>query len=257
MLLALKVNIAVDIHEPRTPPRKRAFPNTSVQVPSLYPVYLPYQTQHRLLLKVQGILENACYHFGSREMKSIIEKEDWDCPECVELNIWARIFLANKDLFQPVDLASLGQDFAELTNSISHLRHTVVHRLRINANGLERFLADAEALAQLLHDDHSTRSLTRLRRETQTSLDELKRNKDLLESRLNSKLKQISDQRTELDRLEQSVVDEMLNADKEYHLLAGGNLDEAIKSCETAICSTAPTEIASRSESDCEDDVAT
>jgi hypothetical protein len=242
-----------DLSEPKTPSRKRLSSHTGVQVPSLYPVYLPYQTQHRLLLKVQGILENACYNFGSREMKGIIENEGWDCPECVELNVWARTFLANKDMFQPGDIQSLGQSFSELTDSISHLRHTVVHRLRINANGLERFLADAEVLAQLLHDDPSARSLARLRRETQVSIDELKRNKDLLESRLNSKLKQISDQKIELDRLEQSVVDEMLKADKEYHLLAGSNLDEAIQSYDTVIHSTAPTEIASRCDSDLEE----
>ncbi|KIW40879.1 uncharacterized protein PV06_06492 [Exophiala oligosperma] len=246
-----------DLHEARTALRKRPFPQTSVQVPPLYPVYLPYQTQHRLLSKVQGILENACYDFGSREMKDIIEKEGWDCPECVELNVWARTLLVKKDLFPPVDLENLGQQFSELTNSISQLRHTVVHRLRINANGLERFLADAEALTKLLHDDNSTRSLARLRRDTQTSIDELKRNKDLLESRLNLKLKQISDQRLELDRHEQSVVDEMLKADKEYYLLAGGTLDEAIQSCDTAIRISAPAEIASRSESDCEDDLST
>ena len=203
---------------------------------------------------VQRILENACYHFGAREMKDIIEKEGWDCPECVELNVWARTLVANQDYFEPVDLESLGQPFTELTSSISHIGHMVVHRLRISANGLERFLADAEALTRLLHDDPSARSLARLRRETQISIEELKRNKDLLESRLSSKLKRISDQRIELDRLEHSIVDEMLKADKEYHLLAGSNLDEAIQSYDTAIQSTAPTETASRSDSDLEDD---
>ena len=257
MVLASKANVEVDVSEPSKPPRKRPFPNTSIQIPSLYPVYLPYQTQHRLLLKVQGILENACYNFGSQEMKDIIEREGWDCPECVELNIWARTILANHDRFQPVDLESLGQPISELTSSIIRLRHTVVHRLRVSANGLERFLADAVALAQLLHDEHSTRSLARLRRETLVSIEELKRNKDLLESRLSSKLKQIADQRIELDRLEHTIVEEMLKADKEYHLLAGSNLDEAIQSYDTTIHSTAPTEIASRSESDLEEDPAT
>lgn len=52
-------------------------------------------------------------------------------------------------------------------------------------------------------------------------------------------------------------MDEMLKADKEYYLMAGGTLDEAIQSCDTAIQSTAPTEVASKSESDCEDDLAT
>lgn len=245
-----------DLSASRTSPRKQPFPYSNVQVPSLYPVYLPYQTQHRLLCKVQGILENACYDFGLQQMKDIIEREGWDCPESVELNIWARTLLANQDRFEAMDLESLGKPLSELTGSISRLRHTVVHRLRITANGLEQFLADAEVLTQLFHDDYSTRSVARIRRETQISVEELKRNKDLLESRLNLKLRQISDQRIELDRLEHSIVDEMLKADKEYHLLAGSNLDDAIRSHDTTIHSAAPTEIASRAESDLEDESA-
>lgn len=172
-------------------------------------------------------------------------------------NVWARTLLAKRDHFPPGDLENLGQQFSVLIRSISHFRHTVVHRLRVNANGLERFLADAEVLAQLLHDDRSTRSLARLRRETQISIDELKWNKDLLESRLNLKLKTISDRRIELDLLEQLAEDEMLKADKEYHLLAGSNLDEAIQAYDTAIHSTAPRETAPRSEGGFEDDPAT
>lgn len=183
-------------------------------------------------------------------------REGWDCPECVELNIWARTLLANQDRFQQANLESLGQPLTELSGSISHLRHTAVHRLRISATALERFLVDAEALTRLLEDDHRTTSITQLRRETQLTIGELKRNKDLLESQLNSKLKQISDQRAELDRLEHQAVEEMLKADKEYQILAGTNLDEAVQSSDTSIHSTAPTEIASRSESEPDDDLA-
>jgi hypothetical protein len=87
MVLAPQANIVIVLPQPRTAPRKRPSPYTDVQVPSLYPVYLLYPTQHRLLSKVQGILERACYNFRSREMKDIIKSEGWDCLECVELNI--------------------------------------------------------------------------------------------------------------------------------------------------------------------------
>ena len=73
-----KADAVIDIFESKTLLRKRPLPYTSVQIPSLYLVYLLYRTQHHLLLKVQGILENTYYNFGRREIKSIIKKEGWD-----------------------------------------------------------------------------------------------------------------------------------------------------------------------------------
>ena len=151
-------------------------------------LYLPYQTQHRLLVKVQGILENACYEFRSRTIKQVMERERWGCPQAVELNTWVRILYSNQDRFQQADLEGLGKPFAELLDSLSHLRHTAVHRLRVSANGLEQFLVDAETLVQLLQDDNCAKRLTELRRDTQLTIGELKRNKDLLESKLKLKL---------------------------------------------------------------------
>jgi hypothetical protein len=189
-------------------------------------------------------------------MKQVMERERWDCPQAVELNTWARILCSNQDRFRQADPEGLGKPFAELLDSLSHLRHTAVHRLRVSANGLEQFLVDAETLAQLLQDDNCAKRLTGLRRDTQLTIGELKRNKDLLESKLKSKLQKIADQRAELDRLEHLAVEEMIREDKEYQTLAGANLDEAIQSSDTTIQSAVPTGAESGSESDVETDIA-
>ena len=206
-------------------------------------------------MKAQAILEHVCYEFGLRDMKDIIKREGWDCPECVELNIWARTLLSNQDRLPLADREGLGKPFHELLDSISHLRHTAVHRLRISANALEQFLVDAETLSQRLQDDDRTKCLTRLRREVQITIGELKRNKDLLESKLTSKSQKFADERADLDRLEQLAVEEMLREDREYQILAGTNLDDAIQSLDTMVPSAAPTEVESRSESDLEGDL--
>jgi hypothetical protein len=67
--------------------RKRSFPYTTNSVLSLYPVYLPFRTQHQLLVKVQAVLEEACYTFGQKTIEDVLHKEGWDCPESVELNL--------------------------------------------------------------------------------------------------------------------------------------------------------------------------
>ena len=98
----------------------------SISVPLLYPVYLPLHTQHRLLVKVQAILEEACYTFGCKMMKELVQKEGWDCPESVELNVWARVFRHNEDKFNTEKLLELEMSFPELLDTIAQLYDTLL-----------------------------------------------------------------------------------------------------------------------------------
>lgn len=77
-------------------------PTTSDQqhrIPSLFSVYLPFRTQHRLLVKVQTILEQACFEFGQCSMPDVLQTHRWECPESCELNLWAAEFLGCQSTF--------------------------------------------------------------------------------------------------------------------------------------------------------------
>jgi hypothetical protein len=193
-------------------------------------------------VKVQGLLERACYSFGEKKMEDVLQKEGWDCAEHVELNQWPRIFRCNMDKLSADILLELGKPVAVILESVTQLRHTAVHRVRITVTRVEQFLIDSELLARLLEDDTCVRSLSRLRRETLVTIDEIKRNKDLLESNLTDKMKGIAVQRAELDNLERVAVDDMLREDKEYQTFAGGNLVQAIFSPDTIQPSATGTE---------------
>lgn len=142
---------------------------------------------------------------------------------------------------------ALGKPFAEILESVTQLRHTAVHRLRVRANRLEAFLVDAEALTRLLGGEYLVPELTKLRRDVQLTIGELERNKDLLLSNLSKKLDDIAERRTELDKLEHLAVQEMLQEDKEYQKLAGANLDEVMREPVTSMHSAAATEVDTRS----------
>jgi hypothetical protein len=168
-----------------------------------------------------------------------LQKEGWDCPEAVELNIWAHLFRCNEDKFDPKTVLELGKPFSELLDSIAQLRHTAVHRVRVSASKVQQFLIEAESLANLLHNNTATQTLSRLRREAQHVVDDIGRNKDLLESTVKEKLQEIEARRCELDSLECSVVEDMLREDKEYEALASANLEHAL-SAPDAIQRSAP-----------------
>ncbi|KAK5019734.1 hypothetical protein BJ546DRAFT_1057918 [Cryomyces antarcticus] len=241
-------------HSSASQSRKRSFPHTTISVPSLYPVYLPLKTQHQVLVKVQGVLERACYSFGQKTMRDILEKEGWDCPEAVELNRWPRLFLLHQDQFAADEIDELGNAFPQLLDSIAQLRHTAVHRVRVTVHRIEQFMIDSESLAKLLQEDTCAKTLSRLRRETQLSVDELKRNKDLLESRLAETVKKIAAQRAQLEQLERTAMEDMLREDKEYQTFAGANLEQTIISPETVVQSVATTENETFSEADVDAD---
>lgn len=192
--------------------------------------------------KAQAILERACYAFGRRELANTLSKEGWESAECVELNIWARLFKDNLDSFDTNKIDQLGKPISDLLDAIPHLRHTAVHRHRWSANKVVQFIVDAEALAFVLCDESCLQTLTHLRREAQLAMEEFGRNKDLLESRLANKLTEIALERAELDRIEQKAIQDMLNEDRDYQALAGFNLEQAIDMPETALCSLAPSE---------------
>lgn len=82
------------------------------------------------------------------------------------------------------------------------------------------------------------------------AIDELGRNKDLLESRLTEKLRKIADARAAPDRVEQTAVEDMLNEDKEYQNVVGMNPEQAISAPETLSHSPVASEQETGSEAD-------
>lgn len=209
----------------------------------MYPVYLPLPAQHRLLAIVQQTLERACYKYAVTFLPDLVaEHEDWDCAEAVELNVWARVLAARPDKFLQADVDEVGKPLDQLLDSIAQLRHTAVHRLRVSAVRLDTFLVDAGSLATLIHDEGCKQQMSRLRHETHLVVEDIKRNKDLLESQLAVKMRRMAAQRMELDRLEQSIIVDMLKEDHEYQQYAGTILTQAIDFPETAVQSAAGSE---------------
>ncbi len=103
-------------------------------------------------------------------------------------------------------------------------------------------MVDSEFMAQLLQDDACRRTSSWLRRETQLTIGEFKRNKDLLKSRLAETLKELAAQKAKLEHLECMAVENMLREDNEYGAHAGTNPEEAIVLLETEMQSAAATE---------------
>nr|XP_023919033.1 uncharacterized protein LOC112030589 [Quercus suber] len=195
--------------------------------PSLYPVYLPLPTQHKLLNFAQKILEKACYHFGTKSLTVVLHANGWDCVEAGELNIWTQKLRAHEHKFAPEDLKDAGKSFEDLLTSIAELRNTAVHRNRVTAARFEDFMSDAESFCKLLHDENSTAVIAQLRRTTRSTVDDLKRNKGLLERRITATIKDFASRRAEIDRLEKLALAQILAEDRDHQETVGKRLEQA------------------------------
>lgn len=124
-------------------------------------LYPPSRTQHKLLVQLQSVLEAACYEFGKRTMPDTLRRHGWDSAESLELNRCTRVI----QQWQFSDVCPTNKPRDELFRSISNIRHTAVHRLRVSVDAIEQFFTDAETLLLLLGDDLRRSEIAMLRQE--------------------------------------------------------------------------------------------
>ena len=165
-------------------------------------------------------------------MPEVLRANNWDCPEAAELNRWTSEFYTRRAQFAAT-ASKISRPLEELFRSVSAIRHTAVHRLRISAKSLEQYLLDAESFLALLDDEANAVIMSKLRRETQAIIGELERNKHVLNVKREKTQQRILAQRAELDRLEKALAADMVKEDSDYQALAGANLEQAILIAET------------------------
>jgi hypothetical protein len=177
-----------------------------------------------------------------RRLGGVLQREGWDCAEAVELNRWPRVLLTYQNevgLAEPIDL---GKPLPELLNSIVQLRHAAVHRMPLTANRVLQFIVDAETLANLLQEEDFISQLSAIRRQTQGTIEELERYKDLLGTKLAEIKRQTAASIAELKRQELEAMENAVKEDKDYTLFAGTSLGQALNAPATVLHSPAFTE---------------
>lgn len=197
----------------------------AIAVRSLYPVYIHYRCQHLLLTTIQELLEESCFEFAQEHFPQLLTTNGWDCPEAVELTEWTKILSRQSN---PL-INALKSPLNEFIGLLRELRHSAVHRLRKTAAGVERLAENAQLFLEALEDTIRSEKVERLRRELRSAIDELKRNKDLLERRLLAQLKEIQRKRSELDVWEKNAKEAMTREDLECSRDIGQGLETIVR----------------------------
>jgi hypothetical protein len=199
--------------------------STAVAVRSLYPVYIHYRCQHLALTTIQELLEESCFEFAQQHFPQMLATNGWDCPEAVELTEWTKILSQRS---HPLT-NTLKSPLDEFIGLLRELRHSAVHRLRKTAAGVERLAENAQLFLEALEDTTRSEKVESFRRELRSAIDELRRNKDLLERRLLAQLKEIQRKRSELDVWEKNAKEAMIREDLECSRDIGEGLEIIVR----------------------------
>lgn len=188
-------------------------------------MYIHYRGQHVVLTAIQRLLEEGCFEFAQQYFPQILKEHGWDCTEAVELTEWTRLFCQH-----PTQLKeNLSRPLDEVISLLRELRHSAVHRLRKTAAGVERLAENAQIFLEALNDSLRSEKVMLLRREIRSTIEELKRSKDLLEGRLLVQLKEIRVKRTELDKWEKKAKETMVLEDLQNLRDIGEGLENLVE----------------------------
>ncbi|MCJ1400112.1 hypothetical protein MMC11_003315 [Xylographa trunciseda] len=196
--------------------------NYVFSIPKLHPVYLPYKTQHKVLVSVQSMLEECCLEFGNTWVPDLMIARKWNEAESIELTQWTKRFSKYvKSLPTSAIKPVPGKSIAEVLFGTSHLRHSAVHRLPTSAAGILNMLCAAVNFAEALNDSKRSKKVTEIKMQLEASIEEIIQHQNLLERKLTDQFEDIARRRAELDELERSSIEEMLATDKKQRTEIG------------------------------------
>ncbi|PWY74067.1 hypothetical protein BO83DRAFT_360149 [Aspergillus eucalypticola CBS 122712] len=196
---------------------------------SLFPLYLPYHAQHRILTNVQQVLEECIFDFMKKWLPNYLERNGWDCAAAVELTKWTRppfrwTTQIPEDALHPTDLK-----IESILSKVVKVRHTAVHRLPTTARGVCDLVGIAKQLAETLGDTLRTSQLESLHSDLQDKIQILEFNKNVLEENLACQLRDIEAERQLLTRREERLRAKTVEDDRENKLMMGLLLEESME----------------------------
>ena len=198
--------------------------------PSLFPSYLSYASQHKLLNTVQRILEDCCYDWVSKWMPSLLAERKWTCSEAVELTRWSTAIPSRFDTLS-FDATSLGSEEAlrAVFLATHPLRHAAVHRLHTSVKGLERMLENALKMVTALKDTNREGKLHDILEKFWATVRAMEVNKNELESALDTELSTIQQQRIALDKKEREARLGMFQQDRQHTAQISSAFESSIR----------------------------
>ena len=184
-------------------------PNAIIHGPSsdllwrLHHIHLPFRTQHRILTFVQSTLEECCLEFGQTWAPHLMKAHKWDDAESIELTEWIKKFSkCTKDLPPSATRPIAGKSLNQVLFDTTSLRHTAVHRVPTNVEGIMGMLHAAHDFSLALKDTARAALIKMIEDQLATSINVLFQSQGLLQYKISDQREVTAKGGTELNKLE-------------------------------------------------------
>ena len=145
-----------------------------------------------------------------------MQARNWNEVESIELTKWTQRFAKYATSLPPSAIHPIpGKTITEVLFETSKLRHSAVHRLPTSAAGMVKMLNAAITFAEALNDPKRAEKIIQMKVQLKASIEEIVQHQSLLERKLTDQLGELARRRAELDKLERSSIEEMLETDRE------------------------------------------
>ena len=210
-------------------------PNAIIHGPSsdplwtLHPIHLPFRTQHRILTFVQSTLEECCLEFGQTWAPHLMKAHNWDDPESIELTEWIKKFSkCTKDLPPSATRPIAGKSLNQVLFDTTSLRHTAVHRVPTNVEGIMSMLHAAHDFSLALKDTARAALIKTIEDQLATSTNILFQSQGLLQHEISDQREVSAKGGIELDKLEGLCTRSMRGHETAQRTEAGSAMKDAI-----------------------------
>ncbi|PCD20088.1 hypothetical protein AU210_016786 [Fusarium oxysporum f. sp. radicis-cucumerinum] len=109
-------------------------------------ICLPFNSQHILMVQLQGILERACFTYAQRCLPALLRRRKWSCAEAVPLHTWMDEFSIIQDTFHT-------EPSRDLLQSVAEIEDTAVRRTPIDWSRMKKLLDSAVELTEVLQTE--------------------------------------------------------------------------------------------------------
>uniref|UniRef100_A0A1L7UNM2 Uncharacterized protein n=1 Tax=Fusarium mangiferae TaxID=192010 RepID=A0A1L7UNM2_FUSMA len=193
--------------------------------------WLPYSSQHDLIVYLQKVLETACFTYGQKQLPTQLHKRGWDCVEAVALDTWMNEFPA---MTQALDTMHR----RELLQSGIDIQDMAVKRKRIDWSRMKKLLDDALELTEILNVKEYSDMVQKVRIDIGEVVEGLSCKEQEAEDQQEEKLQRIAEERRKLAKWEVEVRTYKKNTVKDNEKWAEskveGVLEETRKTLKTA-----------------------
>ncbi len=186
------------------------------RLPPPAPASLPYATQHRILNRLQAVLEECCFEFASNSLPELIVSHGLEVPEQVELPQWIGLLQEPANRLPGEMVGSVpAMGWEGLVGAAQKLQNMIARRVRLNTDGVIELFDDAILLTQMLKDAQRTAWCEGTRESLQSSLESIEGLGKALRVALSSQLQRIARKRAALDLLETKAISHMVELEQQ------------------------------------------